>query len=241
MAEFVRSEPIRFANVSTSAQADGKGDGSTAVSLSEYVNSQFDPTMSWADIEWMRANWSGPIALKGIQTVADAKIAEDLKKSGPAWESFQQTRYGALQRALGVVVNNPGIIALMSTPDPATGLPDANTVRDTLTQEQASSAQADFFVALDPQGHGIARTDRPLPFSADMSRVPTVAGALEDGVVQHRVEVHLVDLGRDLVELRLDVRHLLLEDHEALAGRTAPFHVRLQIVLAIFSSERPPT
>jgi L-lactate dehydrogenase (cytochrome) len=75
--QFVRSEPIRFANVSTSAQAGGKGDGSTAVSLSEYVNAQFDPTMSWADIEWMRANWSGPIALKGIQTVADAKIAAD--------------------------------------------------------------------------------------------------------------------------------------------------------------------
>ncbi|HEY7575496.1 MAG TPA: HAMP domain-containing protein, partial [Thermoanaerobaculia bacterium] len=123
----------------------------------------------------------GAIAVSAYRArkVADAKIAEDLKKSGPAWESFQQTRYAALQRALGVVANNPGIIALMSTPDPATGLPDANTVRDTLTQEQASSAQADFFVALDPQGHGIARTDRPLPFSADMSRVPTVAGALE--------------------------------------------------------------
>ncbi len=123
----------------------------------------------------------GAIAVSAFRArkVADAKIAEDLKKSGPAWESFQQTRYAALQRALAVVVNNPGIIALMSTPDPSTGLPDANTVRDTLTQEQASSAQADFFVALDPQGGGIARTDRPLPYSADLSRVPTVAGALE--------------------------------------------------------------
>jgi len=111
--------------------------------------------------------------------VADAKIAEDLKKSGPAWESFQQTRYAALQRALAVVVNNPGIIALMSTPDPSTGKPDAATVFDTLKREQASSARADFFVALDPHGNGIARTDRPLPFDADLSRVPTVAGAIE--------------------------------------------------------------
>ncbi|MGH9369625.1 MAG: protein kinase domain-containing protein, partial [Thermoanaerobaculia bacterium] len=123
----------------------------------------------------------GAIAVSAYRArkVADAKIAADLRKSGPAWESFQQTRYAALQRALAVVANNPGIIALMSTPDSATGLPDANTVRDTLTQEQASSAQADFFVALDPQGRGIARTDRPLPYSADLSRVPTVAGALE--------------------------------------------------------------
>ena len=123
----------------------------------------------------------GAIAVSAYRArkVADAKIAEDLKKAGPAWESFQQNRYGALQRALAVVANNPGIIALMSTPDPATGHPDAATVFDTLKREQASSAQADFFVALGPQGVGIARTDRPLPFSADLSRVPTVSGALQ--------------------------------------------------------------
>jgi HAMP domain-containing protein len=123
----------------------------------------------------------GAIAVSAYRSrkVAEAKIAEDLKKSGPAWESFQQTRYAALQRALAVVVNNPGIIALMSTPDPTTGLPDAATVFDTLKREQASSARADFFVALDPHGRGIARTDRPLPFTADLSRVPTVMGALE--------------------------------------------------------------
>ena len=123
----------------------------------------------------------GAIAVSSLRArkVADAKIEEDLKKSGPAWESFQQTRYAALQRALAVVVNNPGIIALMSTPDPATGHPDAATVFDTLKREQASSARADFFVALDPRGIGLARTDRPLPFNADLSRVPTVAGALE--------------------------------------------------------------
>ena len=123
----------------------------------------------------------GAIAVSAYRArrVADAKIAEDLKKSGPAWESFQQTRYAALQRALGVVVNNPGIIALMSTADPATGHADAATVYDTLKREQASSARADFFVALDSRGVGIARTDRPLPFTADLSRVPTVAGTLE--------------------------------------------------------------
>jgi serine/threonine-protein kinase len=123
----------------------------------------------------------GAIAVSAYRArkVADAKIAEDLRKSGPAWESFQQTRYAALQRALAVVVNNPGIIALMSTPDPATGKADAATVFDTLKREQASSARADFFVALDPQGAGIARTDRPLPFAADLSRVPTVSGALQ--------------------------------------------------------------
>lgn len=69
--DFLRSEPILFANVSGSTE----GDGSTAVSLAEYINSQFDPGLSWKDIEWMRSIWDGPIVIKGIQSVADAEIA----------------------------------------------------------------------------------------------------------------------------------------------------------------------
>ncbi len=70
---FARSEPIRFANV-VGAGGD-HGDGASPVSLAEYINTQFDPTMSWSDIEWMRSRWDGPIVLKGIQTVADAELA----------------------------------------------------------------------------------------------------------------------------------------------------------------------
>jgi L-lactate dehydrogenase (cytochrome) len=72
--EFVRAEPIKFANV---AGLD-VGDGSSAVSLAEYINSQFDPALSWADVDWMRTVWSGPLIIKGIQTVADARIAADM-------------------------------------------------------------------------------------------------------------------------------------------------------------------
>jgi L-lactate dehydrogenase (cytochrome) len=71
--KFVRSEPIKFANV---AGLD-VGDGSTAVSLAEYVNSQFDAALDWNDLDWMRSVWSGPIVVKGIQTVADAVLAAD--------------------------------------------------------------------------------------------------------------------------------------------------------------------
>ena len=106
--------------------------------------------------------------------VADAKIAEDLKKSGPAWESFQQNRYGDLHRALAVVVSNPGIISLMTVNplDPATTI-------DTLKTQQASNARADFLLAADRQGVVFARTDRPLGYSADLSAVPTIGGALQ--------------------------------------------------------------
>ncbi len=69
--EFVWAEPIAFANV----VGRHVGDGSDAVSLAEYVNGQFDPGLSWRDLEWLRSVWDGPIVLKGIQTVEDAKIA----------------------------------------------------------------------------------------------------------------------------------------------------------------------
>ncbi len=75
--DFVRAEPIRFANV-TGASADGEQiDGTTAITLAEYVNSQFDSTLTWDDIDWLRTCWDGPIVVKGIQSVADARIAAD--------------------------------------------------------------------------------------------------------------------------------------------------------------------
>jgi L-lactate dehydrogenase (cytochrome) len=70
---FVNSEPIRFANV----LGRDVGDGASPVTLSDYINSQFDPALSWNDVEWLRSVWSGPIVLKGIQTVEDAVLAAD--------------------------------------------------------------------------------------------------------------------------------------------------------------------
>lgn len=71
---FLRSEPIRFANV----VGTGVGDGSSPVDLAGYINSQFEPGLSWADVEWLRSLWPGPIIVKGIQTVEDARIAADV-------------------------------------------------------------------------------------------------------------------------------------------------------------------
>jgi L-lactate dehydrogenase (cytochrome) len=76
--DFVRSDPIRFANVAGRGGAPGGvGDGTDAVSLADYINSQFDPTLSWPDVEWLRSVWDGPLVLKGIQTVEDAVLAAD--------------------------------------------------------------------------------------------------------------------------------------------------------------------
>lgn len=75
--DFLRGGPIRFANVAT-AEADGSRDGTDAVNLAAYANEQLDPSLSWDDIEWFRDFWDGPIIVKGIQSVADARIAADL-------------------------------------------------------------------------------------------------------------------------------------------------------------------
>ena len=44
-------------------------------SLSAWTNEQFDPRLSWADVEWVKKRWGGKLILKGIQDVEDAKLA----------------------------------------------------------------------------------------------------------------------------------------------------------------------
>jgi L-lactate dehydrogenase (cytochrome) len=70
--QFVRAEPITFANLV------GRGPAAfDAVSLGTFVKDQFDASLSWDDVSWLRSIWEGPIVLKGIQTVADARLAAD--------------------------------------------------------------------------------------------------------------------------------------------------------------------
>jgi L-lactate dehydrogenase (cytochrome) len=44
-------------------------------SLSSWTNEQFDPQLSWKDVEWIRERWGGKLILKGILDVDDAKMA----------------------------------------------------------------------------------------------------------------------------------------------------------------------
>ena len=76
--DFLRHEPITFANIVGNSEEDG----SSAVSLADHVKRQFDQALSWDDIDWLRSFWDGPIVLKGIQTVEDAKQALAVGVSG---------------------------------------------------------------------------------------------------------------------------------------------------------------
>ena len=51
------------------------------VSLIDYVNGQFDRTVTWDDVAWLIEQWGGPFVIKGIQSVADAKRAVEVGAS----------------------------------------------------------------------------------------------------------------------------------------------------------------
>jgi isopentenyl diphosphate isomerase/L-lactate dehydrogenase-like FMN-dependent dehydrogenase len=44
-------------------------------SLAAWTNEQFDPRLSWPDVEWVKERWGGKLILKGIMEVEDAELA----------------------------------------------------------------------------------------------------------------------------------------------------------------------
>lgn len=62
------------------------------VKLSEWTASQFDTTLNWKDIDWIRSIWPGKLILKGILDVEDAELAA---KSGA--EAIVVSNHGGRQ------------------------------------------------------------------------------------------------------------------------------------------------
>lgn len=50
---------------------------SQSTSLMEYIAKQFDPSVTWDDLEWMVSEWGGAFVIKGILSPADARRAVD--------------------------------------------------------------------------------------------------------------------------------------------------------------------
>ena len=50
-------------------------DATDLSSLSIWTQSQFDPKLSWDDVEWIKQKWGGPLIIKGILDIEDAKLA----------------------------------------------------------------------------------------------------------------------------------------------------------------------
>ena len=46
-------------------------------SLSSWTSQQFDPALSWDDVEWIKRRWGGKLIIKGIMDPEDARLAAD--------------------------------------------------------------------------------------------------------------------------------------------------------------------
>lgn len=77
LLHFIGNPDFKLANVAHRVDALGKG----ALGLIDYVNSQFDRTVTWEDAAWLAKQWQGPFVIKGIQSVEDAKRAVDIGAS----------------------------------------------------------------------------------------------------------------------------------------------------------------
>jgi L-lactate dehydrogenase (cytochrome) len=73
-------------------------------SLAQWIAGQFDPALSWKDVDWIRSIWPGKLILKGVLDVGDAKLAA---KSG----------------ATALVVSNHGGRQLDGAPSTISALP----------------------------------------------------------------------------------------------------------------------
>lgn len=106
----VRGRPHQLGNV---APVLGKNTG--LEDFFAWMRNNFDPTVSWRDLDFIRAEWDGPLIIKGILDADDARQAADLG-------------------ADGIIVSNHGGRQLDGVPSTARALPPiANAVGDRLT------------------------------------------------------------------------------------------------------------
>ncbi len=73
----IRGKPLMFGNLTKAVP-----DAGSLPEFKAWVDSQFDPAVTWDDLAWVRANWPGKILLKGVLDVEDARAAADAGADG---------------------------------------------------------------------------------------------------------------------------------------------------------------
>ena len=95
----VRGRPLTFGNLEKAVP-----DARSPAAFRKWVDSQFDPSVTWEDVAWVREKWPGRLVVKGVLDPEDAQRAAD---SGVD----------------GLVVSNHGGRQLDSVPSTARALP----------------------------------------------------------------------------------------------------------------------
>jgi L-lactate dehydrogenase (cytochrome) len=95
----LKGKPLTFGNLEKAVP-----DASVPQDFKNWVDSQFDPSVTWEDIAWVREHWDGKLVVKGVLDPEDARRAE-------------------AAGADAVVVSNHGGRQLDSVPSSAVALP----------------------------------------------------------------------------------------------------------------------
>jgi L-lactate dehydrogenase (cytochrome) len=103
----IGGRPLTFGNLENAVPG-----ARSAAAFKEWVDSQFDPSVTWDDVAWVRDNWKGKLVVKGVLDPEDARRAADAGVDG-------------------IVVSNHGGRQLDAVPSTVRALPDvADAVGD---------------------------------------------------------------------------------------------------------------
>jgi L-lactate dehydrogenase (cytochrome) len=95
----VKGKPLTFGNLEKAVPGARSPDA-----FKDWVDAQFDPSVTWEDVAWVRDNWKGKVIVKGVLDPEDARRAADVGVDG-------------------VVVSNHGGRQLDSVPSTTRALP----------------------------------------------------------------------------------------------------------------------
>jgi L-lactate dehydrogenase (cytochrome) len=96
----IGGRPLTFGNLEKAVP-----EASTPDAFKDWVDEQFDPSVTWDDVAWVRENWPGRLVVKGVLDVEDARRAAE---SGVD----------------GLIVSNHGGRQLDAVPSTTRALPD---------------------------------------------------------------------------------------------------------------------
>jgi L-lactate dehydrogenase (cytochrome) len=174
----------------TFANIDGHLPGFGGITLAEWTQSQFDQTVSWKDVEWIRSIFPGKLVLKGILDPDDAREA---LKTG----------------ADGIVVSNHGGRQLDGAPSTISALPkvaDAIGGQKEILFDSGVRTGQDMFRAL-ALGADACMIGRPFLYGLGAGGEAGVAKVID--ILRRELDTTMVLTGID------DVRKI---DRKAIAG-----------------------